>query len=90
MELKNSTAATAYEAKIEGIKSIGEKYGLPISDDDIRYSEPEDMWYITPYQGGSGFSCQDGVWWGENIDSYSVRFMENDWDMFDEIAKYLA
>lgn len=74
----------------EKVIEIGQKYGLNIRDYDISYNYGLELWYVLPYEGNSGFSCQDGVWWGESIDSYSVRFMENDWDMFDEIARYLA
>ena len=71
------------------IKEIGQKYGINIWDNDIHYNKGKDLWYILPYEGESGFSCQDGIWWGERIDSSSVRYMDGDWDMFDEIADYL-
>ena len=76
---------------IEGIKKIAENYGLTISDDEIEYAEFSDTWYITPYEGECGISCRGGLWYGENINSYTIRFIrEDDWKMFDEIAQFLA
>ena len=43
-----------------------------------------------PYSLESGFECDCGNWSGINICSDTIHFMENDFDMFDEIAEYLA
>ena len=80
---QNSVATSA-------VATICEKYGFPFHSEDLEYDNFERMWYFTPYAGDSGFKCQDGLWWGVNIDSYNVRFMDGDFDMFDEIAKALA
>lgn len=68
---------------------IASKYGLTLLEDDFDYNYSNFTWVITPYDSDSGFECQDGLWWGVNIDSWTVRFMDGDWDMFDEIAKAL-
>lgn len=73
------------------IKAIAEKYGLFISDDDIRYDEYDDTWYITPFEGQGGISCRGGMWYAEGINSFNFRLIrEDDWQMFDEIAAALA
>ena len=68
---------------------IASNFGLTLREEDFDYNYSNSTWVITPYQGDSGFSCRDGLWWGENIDSGNIRYMDGDWDMFDEIAKAL-
>ena len=76
---------------ISKIKEIGEKHGLIINDNDISYNEIDDVWFILPFEGQSGISCRDGMWYAEGINSYNIRLIrEEDWKMFDEIADALA
>lgn len=70
------------------VKEIGEEYGVNIKHYDFGIDE-DGRWRITPYEGEGGFCCQGNLWWGENMDSYTIRFMEGDFDMFDEITEYL-
>lgn len=68
---------------------IANKYGLTLNESDFNYNKEDSTWSITPYEGASGFKCRDGLWWGVDIDSYNIRFMEDDFDMFDEITDAL-
>lgn len=69
---------------------IASKYGLTLDEYDFDYDHEDSAWVVTPYQGDGGFKCREGLWWGVNIDSFNIRLMEGDFDMFDEVAKALA
>ena len=79
---QNSVATSA-------VATICKEYGFPFYEEDLEFDEFEDMWYFTPYEGEAGFRCKYGFWWGVNLDSYTIRLMECDFDMFDKIAKAL-
>ena len=83
------------EEIFKNVKQIAYNYGLTINEDDF-YLKVKDgalMWFLTPYEACSGvmyeYNNSEGYWWFVNADSYTIRFMENDFDMFDAIGEYL-
>ena len=80
----------------KNVKQIACNFGLTINEGDF-YLKVEDgslMWFLTPYEACSGvmyeYNSSDGYWWFVNADSYTIRFMEDDFDMFDAIGDYLS
>ena len=77
------------------VKQIAYNYGLSICENDF-YLREEDgipMWFLTPYEGCSGVKYEyngGDYWWFVDADSYTIRFMEKDFDMFDAIGEYLT
>ena len=90
--LKKGDTYISAEDLYNKVKEIGEKYGISLNDADIsiRTDGWYKTWFVLPYSLESGFECDCGNWSGINICSDTIHFMENDFDMFDEIAEYLA
>lgn len=80
---------------IKNVQRIANNYGLTINEEDIRLKMDDgySMWFLTPYEACSGvkyeYNGSEGYWWFVNADSYTIRFMKNDFDMFDAIGEYL-
>lgn len=84
-----------FKTILNKVKQIAKCNGVSINDEDFRLEREDGLlyWFFTPYECGSGVKYEHNgfeFWWFVNADSYTIRFMESDFDMFDEIGKYLS